>query len=176
VPSDLRPETCRRLKSPISCERPIVRGSEIHSTDGSIVDQVKSPVELYHKRLRSLAADLVYWRREVGWAVTLKRRLIVAGLLTCFALAVLAAAKHYSVPLIAYVVEEALVQKLPAGTDPPVVRQKFQALIAALPDRQLKLEKLLYMSQYLEKLQTIDRQELEWLLTQNPAGLPAGRP
>ena len=108
--------------------------------------------------------------------MTLKRRLIVAGLLTGSALAMLAAARLYSVPLIAYVVEEALVQKLPAGTDPLVVRRRFQALVAALPDRQRKVEKLLAMSQYLEKLQTLDRQELEWLLTRNPAEPPAGRP
>jgi hypothetical protein len=108
--------------------------------------------------------------------VTLKRRLIVAGFVAGFAVASLATAKRFSVSLIAYVTEEALIQKLPAGSDPPAVRRKFRALIAGLPDRQLKLERLLSMSQYLERLQTIDRQELERILAPNPARLPAGRP
>jgi hypothetical protein len=107
--------------------------------------------------------------------VTLKRRLIVAGIAVSLAAAILVTAKRFSVSLIAYVVEEALVQKLPAGTDPPVVRREFRTLIAGVPDEKLKLEKLLTLSQYMEKLQTIERPELERLLTR-PAGLPSSPP
>jgi hypothetical protein len=97
------------------------------------------------------------------------RRLIVAGLLAVIALSALLVAKRYSVSMIAYVVEEALVQKLPAGIDPALTRSRFQSLMSQLPDRQARLEKLLAMSQYLEKLQTIDREEWERLLTKDAA-------
>jgi len=108
--------------------------------------------------------------------VALKRRLFVAGLAVCLAAALLVTAKKYSVSLIAFVVEEALIQKLPAGSDPTAVRLEFRNMLAGLPDRQLRLERLLYMSQYLEKLQDLDRPELERLLTIKAAGIPAAPP
>lgn len=108
--------------------------------------------------------------------MTFERRLVVAGLLAVFAVASLTAAKRFSVPLIAYVVEEALVQKLPAGTDPSDARRKFRDLISGLPGRQMKLDTLLAMSQYLERLQTVDPQELERLMAPNPAMQPGARP
>ncbi len=107
--------------------------------------------------------------------MTIKRRLMVAGLLAVLALSALLIAKRYSVSMIAYVVEEALVQKLPAGIDPALTRSRFQTLMSQLPDRQVRLEKLLAMSQYLEKLQTIDREELERLLTKDAADVSRER-
>ena len=108
--------------------------------------------------------------------MTLKRRLIVAGLAAGFAGAVLVTAKRSSVSLISYIVEEALVQKLPAGTDPEVVRREYRSMVAALPEGHLKLEKLLSMSQFLEKLQTIERRDLEQLLAAKPARFPSAPP
>ncbi len=87
----------------------------------------------------------------------------------------LAIAKYYSASLIAYVVEEALVQKLPAGMDPALARTRFHAFMSKLPDRQARLEKLLSMSQYLEKLQTLEPQELDRLLAVDEAGLSRDR-
>jgi len=103
--------------------------------------------------------------------MTLNRRLMVAGLLACLSLTALLTAKHYSVPMIAYVVEEAVVQKLPAGADPSLIRTRFRALISEIPDRRVRLEKLLSMSQYLEKLQMLEPQELERLLIKNEPGV-----
>jgi hypothetical protein len=96
-----------------------------------------------------------------------KLRLMVAGMCACISLAFLVTAKRYSARLIAYVVEEAIIQKLPAGEDPSLMRARFRALISDLPDREARLEKLLTMSQYLEKLQMLDPQELERLLKRN---------
>ncbi len=91
-------------------------------------------------------------------------RLTIIAILTAMALTVYGISKHYSSSLIAYVVEEALLQKLPAGADPALVRTQFHSLMSALPDRRARLEKLLSMSQYLEKLQKLTKQELEELL------------
>ena len=106
----------------------------------------------------------------------MKRRLIVAGLAACLAAVLLVTAKRYSVSLISLVVEEALIQKLPAGSDSEGVRLEFRTVLADLPDRQQKLGKLLYMSQYLEKLQTLDQAELKRLLTLKAAVLPSTSP
>jgi hypothetical protein len=102
--------------------------------------------------------------------MTLKRRLMVAGFSACLALTAVLTAKRYSVPMIAYVVEEAVIQKLPAGEDPSLIRARFRGLISRIPDRQVRLEKLLSMSQYLERLQMLEPQELERLLSTNEPG------
>lgn len=104
--------------------------------------------------------------------MTLKKRLVTASILGCLALCAFSVARHYSVPLISYVVEEALIQKLPAGMDSGKVRSRFQASISELPDRQAKLERLLGMSQYLEKLQTVEYQDLERLLARRVVDVP----
>jgi hypothetical protein len=44
-------------------------------------------------------------------------------------------------------------------------------LISEIPDRRVRLEKLLSMSQYLEKLQMLEPQELERLLIKNEPGV-----
>ncbi len=105
----------------------------------------------------------------------LKQRLVVSGLFAAIALSSFAVAKHFSSSMIAYVVEEALVQKLPSGYDPQLARSKFRSVLSELPDRKARVEKLLSMSQYLEKLQVLEPREVDQLLTVERAGGPAGR-
>ncbi len=102
--------------------------------------------------------------------MALKLRLVVAGLITGLGLSVLGVARHYSAPIITYVVEEALIQKLPTGTDSNLVRSRFHAMLGQIHDRKSRLERLLAMSQYLEKLQVLEPQDLDRLLA---AGLDA---
>ena len=91
-------------------------------------------------------------------------RLIVIAILTAMGLAIYGITKYYSASLVAFVVEQALLQKLPPGVDPALVRTQFRSLLSGLPDRRARLEKLLFMSQYLERLQRLTVRELEELL------------
>ncbi len=101
---------------------------------------------------------------------------MVAGVFAGLALSALATAHYYSASMIAYVVEEALVQKLPVGSDPRPVRVKFHILMAELPDRRVRMERLLSMSQYLEKLQVLEPRDLDRLLAVATAPAVADRP
>ncbi len=92
------------------------------------------------------------------------RRLLVIAILMAVALTAYGIAKHYSASLVAYVVEQGLLQKLPPGVNPEVVRMRFHGLLTAMPDRGARLERLLIMSQYLEKVQILTVQELDELL------------
>ena len=96
-------------------------------------------------------------------------------ILALLALGAYGAASYYSTDLIAYVVEQALIQKLPAGADPAEFHRKLRSLLAASPDRQVKLAKLLQMSQYMEKVQRLSQAELEALFA-GDASLPVPPP
>lgn len=93
-----------------------------------------------------------------------RRRLGIIGTVAFGAVIAYGTARYYSTSVIAYVVEHALLQKLPTRSDPDLVRERFQRLLSSLPDRQARLEKLLNMSQYLEKLQELSPQEMDELL------------
>ncbi len=93
-----------------------------------------------------------------------RKRLWIVGILTMSGVLAYGTARHYSETLISYVVEQALLQKLPAGFDPAQSRDRFRDLLSSLPNHQARLEKLLSLSQYLEKLQTLTPQELDQLL------------
>jgi hypothetical protein len=109
-----------------------------------------------------------------------KRRLTLMGAAMALFLALYGTSRHYSAALVAYVVEQTLLQKLPADADPDRVRERFHELIALQADRRTRLEKLLFLSQYLEKIQRLTSRELEELLrkdarSSNPARLPEYR-
>lgn len=100
--------------------------------------------------------------------MALRQRLGVMGLLAFAALAIYGMGRYYSPTLMAYVVEQTLAEKSPPGTDPAMLRSRFEALISASPSREAKLETLLRLSQYLEKVQELTRPELEMLLHESP--------
>ncbi len=107
--------------------------------------------------------------------MALKLRLIVAGLVMGLGLSALAVATHYSGPMIAYVVEEALVQKLPAGSNSRLARSEFHAMLAQIPDQKERLERLLAISQYLEKLQVLEPRDMDRLLAPETIATPEDR-
>ena len=93
-----------------------------------------------------------------------RNRLIVVGILAALAVMMYGATTYYSEELIYYVVEQALLQKLPRDTDPVLIRRQFRRQISALPTRQARLERLINLSQFLEKVQNLNQQELDQLL------------
>jgi hypothetical protein len=98
--------------------------------------------------------------------MTFRKRLIVVMILALLALGAYGTASYYSTALIAYVVEQALMQKLPDGADPELFHSRLQSTLAGMPD-QAKMTKLLQMSQYMEKVQKLSQVELEALLAGN---------
>ena len=100
--------------------------------------------------------------------MSFRRRACVVGLLFAVALAFYGVARLYSHSLVLYVVEQSLMQKAPPGTDLTLLRMRFQAQLAALPDRRAVLAKALALSQNLEKIQKLTPQELEELLPVTP--------
>ena len=83
-----------------------------------------------------------------------------------FALALIlyGAARHYSSSLVRYVVEQSLAQKAPPGTDPAALHERLQALLSAAPDPNAQMQRLLRISQYVEKVQRLTPGEFEELL------------
>ena len=100
--------------------------------------------------------------------MSFQRRAGIVGVLISLALAVYCAGVYYSPALIVYVVEQSLIEKAPAGADQVLLRTRLQALLASIPNKNEKLARMLVMSQNLEKVQTLTRQELDQLLSVAP--------
>ncbi len=95
--------------------------------------------------------------------ITFGQRLVVVGSIALLFLLIYGIAKSYSNDIVAYVVEQALLQKIPEGTDPGPVRKRFESLLASAPE-DVKLLKLMALSSYLEKVQKLTPGELDRLL------------
>lgn len=92
-----------------------------------------------------------------------KQRISVLGLLVLLFFGIFGIARRFSPSIIAYVVEESLLQKVPDGSSPAVVQKRFEAWLAASRSTD-KLAKLLDLSRYLEKVQRLTPAELDRLL------------
>ena len=104
----------------------------------------------------------------------IQKRLIILSVLFAFAAVLYGAAKYYSPSLILYVVEQSLEQKAPSGTDSIMLRERLHALLGAIPDKNAQMEKLLRISNYLEKVQSLTPDELKDLLAVGrPGAFPA---
>lgn len=101
-----------------------------------------------------------------------KRSLVVVVLLT-LASASYGIARYYSPSLIYHVVEQSLIQKMPAEVSKSMVRERLQAHLAAVPDSNARIKRLLQISEYLEKVQHLTSEEWDGLL---PAGKPEASP
>jgi hypothetical protein len=96
-----------------------------------------------------------------------KRRIALLGLLALVFLGLYAIARRRSAAIVAYVVEEALIQKAPDEVGPEQAQRRFQVwLNSAKPED--KLMKLLDLSKYLEKVQKLSTLEMEQLLDEGP--------
>jgi hypothetical protein len=100
--------------------------------------------------------------------MTIKMRSLIVGLLLAAASVLYGAARYYSPFIVEYVVEQTLIQKAPSGTDPVLLNSRFRALLSAAPSNQVKMERLLRISEYLEKVQSLTPGELEDLMAIAP--------
>ncbi len=97
--------------------------------------------------------------------MSFRRRAAIVGLLVAVAAGIYIPARFYSHSLVIYVVEQSLIQKAPPGTDPAAIHERLHALLAAIPGRDAKLARVLAISQFVEKVQTLTPQDLEQLLS-----------
>ncbi|MGA2261073.1 MAG: hypothetical protein ABSH28_06535 [Acidobacteriota bacterium] len=92
-----------------------------------------------------------------------KQRIAVLGFLALIFLVVYGIARHYSPAIVAYVVEQTLIQKAPQGISLALVQERFEASLASTPP-EARMMKLLALSNYLEKIQKLTPVELDRLL------------
>lgn len=93
------------------------------------------------------------------------KRLTVAGILLVSAVLLYGAARHYSPSLVEFVVKQSIIQKAPDGTDPVYIKSRLHDLLGRIQDPEARLQRLLQISAYLEKTQSLTREQLEKLLT-----------
>lgn len=93
-----------------------------------------------------------------------RRRTRVAIAVGLLAVVIYALMHYYSPRLVAYVVEQTLIQKAPAGVGAEGVRRRLRAVLARLPDDKIRLHRLLQISQAIEKHSRLDSAQLELLL------------
>jgi hypothetical protein len=96
--------------------------------------------------------------------MTIQRRLLFVAALFAFALVIYVTGKHYSTPLILHVVEQSLAQKAAAGIESTQLRERLHGYLNSAPDENKKMERLLRISEYLEKVQYITPEELNELI------------
>lgn len=89
---------------------------------------------------------------------------MIAGALFAVASMLYGTARYYSPYLVLYVVEQALMQKAPPGMDPDLLHKRLRAFLLEAPDRSARMKRLLRISEYLEKTQTLTSEELDELL------------
>ena len=103
--------------------------------------------------------------------MTIQTRSMVVIALGILALGFYGTARYYSPALVLHVVEQSLTQKAPVGTDPILLRERLHALLSAAPDQKAKMEKLLGISGYLEKVQRLTPEELDELMAVEKPGI-----
>jgi hypothetical protein len=96
--------------------------------------------------------------------MTIQKRSILIAVFLLFVSVLYGAARHYSPSLILFVVEQSLVQKAPSGTDLTRLHERFHQFLSAIPDQNSRMEKLLHISQFLEKVQQLTQEDLNELL------------
>lgn len=100
------------------------------------------------------------------------KRILILGLMGVAAVGVYLTAKLYAGSIVAYVVEETLIQKAPPGVDPRLLRTRLESRLAACPDRTARLRRLMEIAQTLERTQRLTPGQLENVLKGCP-GSPA---
>jgi hypothetical protein len=96
--------------------------------------------------------------------MTIQKKSLIVIALAILALASYGIARYYSPALVLHVVEQSLAQKAPPGTDPVLLRKQLHSLLSTAPDQKTKMEKLLHISSYLEKVQRLAPEELDKLM------------
>jgi len=94
----------------------------------------------------------------------IQNRVAIVVLIAAISSFLYVAARHYSPSLVLYVVEQALMQKAPPEIPPAVLHERLHALLAATPDENERMKKLLRISERLEKVQKLTPEETNDLL------------
>lgn len=97
--------------------------------------------------------------------MTIKKRSIVMAALLIFVLTSYGIARHYAPSLILHVVEQSLIQKAPTGIKAQMIHQRLYTLLSEIPDQNTRMERLLRISQYLEKIQHLTTEEWDGLFS-----------
>ena len=103
--------------------------------------------------------------------MTIHKRASILSALLALALLFYFAARYYSPDLIRHVVEQSFIQKAPPDVDPSEARRRFESILGADADKKARLQSLLKISEYLEKIQSITPEE--W---NNPDESFSGKP
>jgi len=98
--------------------------------------------------------------------MNVQKRLITACTLLAFASILYGAGRHYSPALIRYVVEQSLIQKAPSGADPVYLQNRLRAILSKIQNRDAQTQKLLQISEYLEKVQFLTPEDVDSLMAQ----------
>ena len=98
--------------------------------------------------------------------MTVQKRLITACILLAFASILYGAGRHYSPALIRYVVEQSLIQKAPSSADPVYLQNRLRAILSKIQNRDAQTQKLLQISEYLEKVQFLTPEDVDSLMAQ----------
>ena len=96
--------------------------------------------------------------------MTIRKRALVVGSLIFIASVFYGAAKYYSPSLVFFVVEQSLIQKVPSGIDRKFLHERLRAHIFAAPDKTSQMQKLLQISENVEKVQYLTLEQLGQLL------------
>jgi len=115
---------------------------------------------------RIIAQALCYTFIIERTAMKLAQRLGILGILAAMFLAAYGLGRLYSAALVAYIVEHALIEKSPAGTDPESIRKRLAARAPDSAGSEERLRRLLAISQRLEKVQKLAPVELDEILGQ----------
>ncbi len=105
--------------------------------------------------------------------MTIRNRSLVIAYLFVTASLLYGAAKLYSTSLVFFVVEQSLLQKAPSGINPASVHERLHARITTLPDRTSQMQKLLQISEYLEKVQYLNFKQIDDLLAVEKSDKPS---
>lgn len=96
--------------------------------------------------------------------MSFRKRTLVFALVSAAAIGAYGTARHFAPMLVSHVVEQTLIQKAPEEMPVEEIRTRFHEMLLGLPDDGRRLERLLEISQYLEKTQRLKAQEVEWIL------------
>ena len=108
--------------------------------------------------------------------MTIRNRSLVIVSLFVTASVLYGAAKLYSPSLVFFVVEQSLLQKAPSGINPASVHERLHTRIAAIPDQNAQIQKLLQISEYLEKVQYLNFEQLDEILAVGKSDKPSSFP
>ncbi len=92
--------------------------------------------------------------------MTIQKRSLILGSIFVVALALYGAARYYSPVITYYVVEQSLIQKAPKGVNVVELRAQFRAYVQATPDKKSQMQRLLRVSENLEKVQQLTVEQL----------------